>query len=421
MALSDSWLRANNGRDREGVLEKADQDGLSVRISAKGKIKFQIRFRFAGKNQRCDIGTYPLMGLADARREAQRFRAELEQGKDPRIVKVLERSQQDGELNQTLEKLFSDWYQAFAINAKKGHHGILRSFQLHVFPKLGRLPFSELTVHHWLNILEPLAKGTAKVPGKPQIADRILVNSKQFYKWAKKRHLCENNVLADISASQDLQVKDRINTRHLNDDEIRLMLEACEQSRMEPKNAMFVELLLFYGCRPMELREAKRADFDFDSMVWTVPAERHKMGASTGKPLLRPIIPEIVPLLNQLMALSDSEYLVTNRDSDKCLSRSAIIALPVNIIQWVRKNKNIEMEHWSIYALRKTCRSNMSTLCAPHIAEIILGHKLPGDWGTYDHYHYLPEQAEAYTAWWNRIQRIRNPELYQNVVEMKRG
>ncbi len=103
MSLSDSWLRANNGRDREGVLEKADQDGLSVRISAKGKIKFQIRFRFAGKNQRCDIGTYPLMGLADARREAQRFRAELEQGKDPRIVKELERSQQDGELNQTLE------------------------------------------------------------------------------------------------------------------------------------------------------------------------------------------------------------------------------------------------------------------------------------------------------------------------------
>lgn len=418
MSLSDSWLRANSGREREGVMEKADQDGLSVRISPKGKVKFQIRFRYDGKMTRCDIGTYPLMSLADARKEAIRFRAELEQGKDPRIVKKIERIEIIDSQKATLERLFDDWYYAYAVTAKKGHHEIRRSFQIHVFPEIGSLPLESISLRKWLEVLEPLSKGS---DAKPRIAERILVNAKQFYSWARRRHLCPSNVLIEISAASDLQIKDKINTRNLDDNEIRLVLEACEKSRMEPKNAMFVELLLLYGCRPMELREAKRSDFDFEAMTWTVPPEKHKTGDRTGKPLIRPIIPEVVPMLKQLMALSNCEYLITNRDSNECLSRSAVVALPGNIMQWVRKNKKIEMEHWSLYALRKTCRSNMSTICSPHVAEIMLGHKLPGDWGTYDHYSYLPEQAAAYSAWWERIQRIRNPEQYSNVLELKRG
>lgn len=431
MAISDTWLKSSNGKARDGVLEKADRDGLSVRISALGKIKFQMRYRFAGKNQRCDIGTYPLMSLSDARIECQRYRAALELGEDPRVVKRVDRSQKTNDEKMTLPKVFELWYQAYAIDAKKGYAEIKRTFEIHVFPAMEGIEFNKITLHQWLTVLEGLSfgydvkpkwyPGRGKFVAIPNIAERVLVNAKQIYRWAKKRHLCSENVLIEISAVHDLRVKKNIDDRSLDNDEIKLFYEAIHNSRMTAKNALFLELLLHFGCRPGELREALKSDFDFQKRTWTVPPEKHKVGATTGKPLVRPIIEEVEPTIRTLMDLSPGKYLVTNRDSADPLSRSAVIALPGNIMQWVRKNKGIEMPHWSTYALRKTCRTNLSDLCPPHVAEIIVGHKLPGEWQVYDHYQYLPEQAAAYKAWWERLERIRNPEKFANVVELKRG
>ena len=49
MALTDSYLRSVLGKEHEKVFEKTDRDGLSIRVSKKGKIVFQMRYMFAGK------------------------------------------------------------------------------------------------------------------------------------------------------------------------------------------------------------------------------------------------------------------------------------------------------------------------------------------------------------------------------------
>ncbi len=66
------------------------------------------------------------------------------------------------------------------------------------------------------------------------------------------------------------------------------------------------------------------------------------------------------------------------------------------------------MKHWSIHDLRKTARTNWSELTEPHVAEIMLGHKLPGQWQVYDHYKYLDEQTKAYSAWWAKLMSVVN-------------
>ena len=89
---------------------------------------------------------------------------------------------------------------------------------------------------------------------------------------------------------------------------------------------------------------------------------------------MRPIVPAIEKLVREAMTLNKSDYLFTNTGSNNPMSHSAPLALPYNIMQWLRKNKKIEMEHWSMHDLRKTARTNYSTLTDPHIAEIMLGH-----------------------------------------------
>lgn len=87
MALSDAALRSMLGKENEKVQVKTDRDGLSARISCKGRITFQYRYRWNGQGERVDIGTYPATSLKDAREEATRLRGELEQNRNPRLLK----------------------------------------------------------------------------------------------------------------------------------------------------------------------------------------------------------------------------------------------------------------------------------------------------------------------------------------------
>ncbi|SFU84716.1 Arm DNA-binding domain-containing protein [Xenorhabdus koppenhoeferi] len=63
MAITDSWSRSTNGKPQEKLIAKSDRDGLSVRVTPKGKIISQFRDRWNDKGDRIDIGTYPGMRL----------------------------------------------------------------------------------------------------------------------------------------------------------------------------------------------------------------------------------------------------------------------------------------------------------------------------------------------------------------------
>lgn len=399
MALSETWLKSQLGKDREKVEEFTDRDAMGVRISPKGKIVFQLRYRYNGKQKRVDLGSYPNLSLKNARIEADRLRAELERGYDPKQVKLKElKTVQDA---YTFERLFYEWYERFCKPNKQSHHDILRSFEIHVLPELGKQNCDDITAYQWLNLLEENARKT------PAISSRLLNNTQQCLKWGQKRGLIQSNVLSGISAKQDLRIDKNQKERALSDREIYLSFYAVDHSRMAYKNKLFLKLLLIYGCRVGELKQAKKSHFDFESNVWTIPAENHKTGRISKAPILRPITENIKPYILKAMEMShDSEYLFTADGSNGPLGESSHLTMPGNVFTWLKKHKDIDMQHWSVHDLRRTMRTNMSTIAPPHICEIMLGHALPKVWGTYDKYSYLSEQHEAYSKWVDRLELI---------------
>ncbi len=177
MAITDAWLKSNSGKPGDKIREKADRDGLGARVTRKGKIVFQMRYRYNGSAnaRRLDLGTYPAMSLKKARAEHLRLREKQEQGHDPKVIRSTEKTAiVEAPL---VEALFRLWYEKYCKTAKKGHHEVLRTFELYVFPKIGKLPAQEVTLHHWLELLEEQAKL------RPHIAERILVNAKQMLKF----------------------------------------------------------------------------------------------------------------------------------------------------------------------------------------------------------------------------------------------
>ena len=396
MAITESWLKANNRKARPKTLVKTDRDGLGVRVSPKGKITYCLRYYFNNKQTTSDIGTYPLMSLKEAREENRRLRKKLEQGHNPKVVRQLEKQAIIDV--KSLEALFDLWYEAYCIKNKKGHHDIKRSFEIHVFPRIGKLPAEKITLHEWLDILEKLADTT------PAIAERILVNAKQVLKFGVKRRLIPLNPLADIYAKEDLQIQKRSSDRVLTNEEIRMVWFAIDRSRITAKNKLFVKLCLIYGCRNGELRIAKKEHFDFTDNVWTIPPENHKLGKSTGKPLLRPITPAIKGYLKEAFTLSsNSPYVFTNEGSNDVMGVRAPLQIPYNIMQYLRRRESYEISHFSMHDLRRTCRSNLSTITEFHVAEIMLGHSIGRIVQTYDRHTYLQEQSKAYIEWYKRI------------------
>jgi len=402
--LTDTWLKGQHRKVRNEPEEFADRDGLSVRLSCKGKIVFQMRFRLSGKLARCSLGVYPKTTLAEARAKNERLRKLLEEeGRDPRVVLQLQKDAVRHADADTLSGLFYDFYAKVAVKQKPAHAEIRRSFEIHVLPRYGTFPSKEVTLHHWLELLEEL------VVRVPSIADRILTNAKQMLRWAVRRKRLDYNPLADITAKSDLLILKKRAKRALNDDEFVRVWNAVDRSHVRPRNKLYIKLCAIYGSRHTELRKAKKVHVDLLNKIWTVPPENHKTGQKTNEAILRPITPEIEPLFREALAWSppESELLFPAYGrGTKMRSSQTHLCWSINLTLWLRKHEGYKMDHWSLKALRKTARTNWSTITQPHIGEIMLGHALPGTWGIYDLHDYLAEQASAYSAWCQRIMSL---------------
>jgi len=398
MSLTEAWLKANNGKVRDKVEEFADRDSMSVRVSPKGKIVFQLRYRFSGKAERLDLGSYPHISLKDARAKSHEMRSLLDQGQNP---KVEVRVQQQKYINaSTLSEVFNDWYNGYCIKKKKSAADIKSSFELHVLPEIGDLPIDRITLQQWLAVLEDLTENI------PSIAERILTNAKQVLKWAKKRELIEVNPLSDIYAKEDLGIEKNRVKRVLSDEEITMVWKAISESKTLPKNKIFMKLCLMFGCRNGELRSARKKDFDLKKKVWVVPVDNNKVGKKTGREIIRPILPEMEELIIEAMTLNDTEYFLTNDNAETPMGNGASIALPANVMERLRRHHDYYMPHWTLHDLRRTARTNFSAFTSRDVAELMIGHVMPGEQGTYDYYEYIPQQTEAYAKWIQKLKEL---------------
>ena len=398
MPLTDTWLKKNLGKVRVEQHVEPDRDGLSVRVSPKGKITFQMRFRYEGKQARLDLGSYPNLTLLQARQELQKMKGVLEAGHDPRVYKKLEVHKVTNAL--TFKELYFEWHEKYCMPNKKNAQQQLRSFELYVFPKYGYLPADQITLHMWLELLEDHLEKSAS------ITDRLLTNTKQCLDWGVNRRLIENNPIRHITGKRDLNIKKNKVDRVLDDDEVALIWKICDESRMALKNALFIKICLFYANRYSELRMAKKSDFDFERKIWTVPPENHKTGKYTKRPLIRPILPEIEPFIKQAIELNNSIYMFVNNGTKEMYGQNGPGKLPYNVMQYARRHYGVEMKHWSMHDLRRTARTHFSRFTSRDIAELMIGHTMPGEQGTYDYYDYQKEMSVAYKQWWEKLESL---------------
>jgi integrase len=154
---------------------------------------------------------------------------------------------------------------------------------------------------------------------------------------------------------------------------------------------MQLRLLLLTGCRSIELREARKEEFDLKERVWRLPKERSKNGLAIDHPLSDQSVQHLT-LLIRLAGLSP--YLLPA----KKISVSPFPTPNALRIQLdaVRREMGDGVPHFTVHDLRRSTRTLMGKIgVAPHIAEAILNHRPKGVSGIYDRHSYFDERKEA--------------------------
>lgn len=390
MALNDTKLRKIAGKPYDGPLEMPDGGGLSVRISPKGVITFQLRYRIGGNLKRLKIGRYGDISLRDARDTAEEYRKIVAEGRDPGVVKLMQLHETI--TSPTVKVLVDEWLSSPAAMLLVKHDYWKRALTRHVTSHVGKMIAEEMKISHWEPVFVRIRNNDA-----PVMAGGVLVKMKQILSYAMRRGRIKNNPLMLLSIP-DIGQAPKNKTRHFNDREIGLFWNAVPQTAMSYQNKLFMQLVFLTGCRGVELRLAEKRDFDLEGQVWTIREENSKTRVAFRRGLSK-LATNLLRFAFGLYPDLSIVFPPATIYEDRPMAKSVLVSMSEQI------GEVMGVTDWSTHDHRRTCKTKMAEMgIMPHISEKILGHKLTGMLEVYDQHDYIKEQIEAAEMWAKKVQ-----------------
>lgn len=381
MALSDTNLRKILNKPYNKSPELTDGDGLSVRITQKGTISFQFRYRWKGKPVRLTLGRYPSLSLRDARIMVGEMRDLYDKKIDPKTL--LSGGTSDMTLNDCLEYWRDKYVSTLKEKTQLLYDSVVYKNLYSVFPDT---PVNNIQVKDWVKYFDKQEEIN------PKRAKAILVQAKSMIHWCLSRQVIESCELTKLSP-KNIGVKADVGERVLTYKELAQIWLAIEQSRASTVNKLLHQMLMLWGARLSELRLARVDEFDMDSLIWTVPKEHSKMG----NVIRRPIFSQMEPMVDKLLTLFD-DAMFPCQD----LHKSITVSAANRYIKRIREGMDIP--DWRTHDFRRSLVTNLSSEgVMPHVTEKMLGHELGGVMAVYNKHDWLNEQKKAFELYADKL------------------
>jgi integrase len=311
-----------------GVVEMRDDfaRGLSLRVFASGRATWTFRYRpkGGGSRRRIGLGEYPTVGLAEARRRADRHRGVVSDGGDPQGALDVDREA------PTLGKLI-DRYLAEEVRPKKKP----RTIELYthylcklVGPRLASRKALEVTPAAVDNLHRRLGAKT------PVSANRVIVALSGVYTFAARRRLIADGVNPARGVEK---FREQGRERYLSTDELARLGQvlrageidglawprekgraASKHDRKPDKRKTLLSkhviaafrLLLFTGCRLREILRLRWSEVDLERGLLLLPDSK------TGRKTVVLNAPAR-QVLTDMREISAGEYVILGDDPKK--------------------------------------------------------------------------------------------------------
>lgn len=265
--------------------------GLYLEIGHTGYRFWVLRYQAEGRRKDMSLGSYPQVGLAQARLLAIEKRALLLNGVDP----LLDRQQKklvaisSAALEKTFEWCVWEYIKSKEAEWKNAKHRQQwgNTLSTYAFPYFGQMHVSKIEMEHVLQCLQPIWFD------KTETAKRLRGRIESVLAWAHTMKYRQsphnpatwNNYLENLLPSPAKITKVEHHKALESSALPKFMSELREVATL---SARALELLIYTATRSNEVRKMTWGEVDIDRMVWTIPAERMKSSNEHSVPLSKP-------------------------------------------------------------------------------------------------------------------------------------
>jgi len=304
-------------RDRDYKLQ--DGDGLFLLVRSGGRKLWRFNYRFLGKQRTLTFGSYPAIGLADARDRRADARRLIAAGRDPSHEAKLAAAKAAVAEADSFKSVAEEWY---SKNETEGLAPVtlrkLRWLLDMAYPRIGNRPVSKITAQEALAVLR-----AAEAHGRYESARRMKSVLSRVFRYAVA------TTRADSDPTRDLQgALTAPKVKHLaaitEPKRAGDLLRAIEGYNGHGVTLLALRLSPHLFVRPGELRKAEWAEFDFERAIWTIPEHKMKMR----RPHRVPLSDQVLLLFEQLWGLTGTgRFCFPSFRSDRiCMSENTVNA-----------------------------------------------------------------------------------------------
>lgn len=272
--LTDTACRKAKAEDKPRKLP--DGRGLHLYVTPAGGKHWRYRYEFGGKEKLLSIGSYPSVGLAEARTARDEAKATLRQGRDPALLKKLAKAKVATTDALTFESTAREWHALSKSKWTPIHaEDVLQSLERDVFAQIGGLPLSEIEAPLVLNVIRSIEKRPAI-----ETARRVRQRISAVFQYAIATGRCSTDPAAIVKGALAPLAKGR--QPAITDlDDAREMLRKAEVEPAHAVTKLALRLLALTALRPGTLITTPWEELnDIADNIWRVPAARMKLKKS---------------------------------------------------------------------------------------------------------------------------------------------
>jgi integrase len=309
----------------------ADGGGLYLQVTPQGSKSFLFRYTFDGKPQVMGLGPTHTIGLADARTIAQRYRAMILDGIDPKAERQAKKADREHQRTaETADTLHTfQWCAEQYIETHKTtwrnekHVGQWSaSLATYAYPKIGKMGVQSIKIDHVLQVLQPIWHK------KTETATRVRGRIERVLGWAtvKGYRSGDNPARWKAFLSEALPQPRKITeVEHhpaVPHAEISAFLAGL---RKQPDSVAVraLEFLILTAARTGEVIGATWSEMDLTNKVWAVPKERMK----SKRPHVVPLSDRAVEILGNIAHLGKETYVFRGRAAKTHVSNMSMLQL----------------------------------------------------------------------------------------------
>jgi integrase len=385
MPLTDTAIRNAKPTDKPRKLR--DSGGLYLILTHKGQRWWRLDYRVLGKRKTLSMGTYPDVGLKEARERRDEARKLVANGIDPSERRRTSKALAKRLAADDFESVAREWLAKATPNWAPTHASkVLLRLNNDVFPWIGRTPISEVKPSEILAILNRVEKR-----GAVDSARRILQNCSQVFRYAVATDRVEYDPCPALRPALT-PVKGSHFAAMTEPGQVAGLLRAIDgyEGSFITRCALKLAPLLFV--RPGELRAAEWSEIDLDRRLWSIPSTKMKMRA----PHLVPLSTQANEILKELHPLTGGGKYVfpSTRSPDRPMSNNTILG--------ALRRMGIPKEEMTGHGFRSMARTLLVErlgINAEHVErQLAHGTKAPNG-GAYDRATYLEDRKRMMQQW----------------------